>query len=69
MLNSWVRGNVATLDALLHFGIRRVVAGDGEPMQDHDRNRSVDKGGESAAYSPVSSDQAVHAAALAKTSQ
>lgn len=47
MLNSWVRGNVATLDALLHFGIRRVVAGDGEPMQDHDRNRSVDKGGES----------------------
>jgi len=27
VLNSWVRGNVATLDALLHFGIRRVVAG------------------------------------------
>jgi Domain of unknown function (DUF4383) len=40
-------GQTSTLDSLLHSGIWRVVAGDGESMQDHDRNRAVDKGGDS----------------------
>jgi hypothetical protein len=40
-------GQTYSLDSLLHSGISRVVAGDGESMQDHDRNRAVDKGGDS----------------------
>jgi hypothetical protein len=40
-------GQTSTLDSLVHSGIWRVVAGDGESMQDHDRNRAVDKGGDS----------------------
>jgi hypothetical protein len=40
-------GQRSTLDSLLHSGIWRVVAGDGESIQDHDRNRAVDKGGHS----------------------
>ena len=43
----WARADVATLDSLLHSGIWRVVAGDGESLQDQDRNRAVDKGGDS----------------------
>jgi hypothetical protein len=40
-------GQTYSLDSLLQSGISRVVAGDGESMQDHDRNRAVDKGGDS----------------------
>ena len=40
-------GQTSTLDSLLRSGIWRVVAGDGESMQDHDRNRAVDEGGDS----------------------
>ena len=40
-------GQTSTLDSLLHSGIWHVVAGDGESIQDHDRNRALDKGGDS----------------------
>jgi hypothetical protein len=40
-------GQRSMLASLLHSGIWGVVAADGESMQDHDRNRAVDKGGDS----------------------